>query len=253
MNNKSFVFVGLCMIAVTGIISSLSFLAYCLAIISSMLLIPRIGARRVIIMAGGFAFLGMIIISISPNSVVLAVGVFIAGISTGLSSPPYASVVKYWIDKPVQDQANVQMEALPDFFSTGFWIVIGVSGVFGGFAGSFIQKIGLVNSFRLSVICLASSSLLLAVFTSYVAPIFLSAFLFGSSYIFMTGVLLVWGIKIFNENSALGIGLPFFVLALGQLIGSAVAGILSEYYGYTVMFIFFSLIGFSSIAFKPRF
>lgn len=331
--------------AIAGIISSLSFLAYCLAIIFSMLLIPRIGARRVIIMAGGFACLGMIIISISPNSVVLAVGVFIAGISTGLSSPPYASVVKHWIDEPVQDQANtwinsgtslgialtgtvviflssewrltyilfaitaliilymstivipneykvvnlmthkpiaisrhelsksrylviaaiflgvssapywtfsrdflIQMEALPDFLSTGFWIVIGVSGVFGGFAGSFIQKVGLVNSFRLSVICLASSSLLLAVFTSYLAPIFLSAFLFGSSYIFMTGVLLVWGIKIFSENSALGIGLPFFVLAFGQFIGSSIAGILADYYGYTTMFILFSLIGFISIA-----
>jgi predicted MFS family arabinose efflux permease len=375
MNYKSGVFVGLSMIAITygfarfsfglvlpylsdslrisqtiaGIISSLSYLAYCLAIIFSMLLIPKIGARLVILMAGGFAFFGMILISTSPNSVVLAVGVFIAGISTGLSSPPYASVVKYWIDKPDQDQANtwinsgtslgialagivviflssewrltyilfaitaliilymnaiiipkdnnvvnhkihkkiiisrheisksrflvivstllgissaaywtfsrdflVQIGTLPDFLTTGFWIVIGLSGIFGGFAGSFIQKIGLVNSFRLSIICLASSGLLLSIFTSYLAPLFISAFLFGSSYIFMTGVFLIWGINIFIGNSALGVGLPFFVLALGQFFGSSIAGIVADYYGYNIMFILFSLLGFISIAFKPR-
>ncbi|UOQ45791.1 hypothetical protein MUN89_07640 [Halobacillus salinarum] len=71
---------------------------------------------------------------------------------------------------------------------------------------------------------IASASIILAVMPGNWLVAFLSAGFFGGSYILLTGVLLVWGIRVFITNASLGIGVPFLLLALGQVIGSILAG-----------------------------
>ena len=56
------------------------------------------------------------------------------------------------------------------------------------------------------------------------------------SYIFLTGVLLVWGIKIFVKNASLGIGIPFLMLAIGQVIGSTFAGLFIDTFNFMFTF-----------------
>lgn len=74
--------------ATTGAIASGSYLSYCIAIVVSTLLTPRYGGRIVALAAGSIATVGTLLIGIAPNAALLAVGVLIAGASTGLASPP---------------------------------------------------------------------------------------------------------------------------------------------------------------------
>src|SRR5699024_6525646 len=81
---------------------------------------------------------------------------------------------------------------------------------------------------------------------------FVSAALFGISYIAITGILLVWGITIFIKNASLGIGLPFLLLAAGQILGSLLGGVIIEYIGYSFTFLAFGLFGVFSLICSPQ-
>jgi len=67
----------------------------------------------------------------------------------------------------------------------------------------------------------------------------------------LTGVLLVWGVTIFFKNASLGIGLPFLLLAAGQVFGSLMAGIAINQFGYSMSFIPFGIIGFLALFTAP--
>lgn len=149
-----------------------------------------------------------------------------------------------------------------DFISNGgdlshlttsiFWILIGLSGIAGGVAGNIIEKLGLVKAYRFTVFVIFLSIIILAFFHSDAIPVYISAIFFGSSYIFFTGVLLVWGVRLYPEQSSLGIGLPFLTLALGQIIGSSIGGMLIQWTNYETAFIVFGLIGLSVISINSK-
>lgn len=81
---------------------------------------------------------------------------------------------------------------------------------------------------------------------------FLSSLIFGVSYIFITGVLLVWGVKIIVKNASFGIGIPLLMLAVGQVLGSIVAGPFIADLGYTMTFIIYGLIGLVALLLFPK-
>lgn len=68
----------------------------------------------------------------------------------------------------------------------------------------------------------------------------------------MTGVLIIWGIHSFKTNSSFGLGLPFLLLALGQVFGSLMGGMVAGRIGYEGMFILFAMITFITLFFKPK-
>src|SRR5699024_346945 len=302
---------------VSGAVSSLFYLAYCITIVLSTVITTREGPRRMIILAGLSAFAGLLLMSVTPNAWVLALGVLFAGGSTGLVSPPYGAAISLWIRADKQGKANTwinsgtsfgivlsgvgailltpnwrlsyliyailtfliliwNFRAIPkdgkrssvmiekgklsirgvkgatplilasfilgvstaafwtfsrsfievagnysDWQLSGFWIIIGLFGVLGGFSGSLILAVTSENWFM-----------------SY-----LSAGIFGCFYIFTTGVLLVWGIRVFITNASLGIGIPFLLLAVGQVIGSMLAGWFIGTWGYAASFIIYGLVG----------
>lgn len=144
-----------------------------------------------------------------------------------------------------------EMGSVPDFIKQGFWIIIGLSGVVGGFAGNISTKIGLTPSYRLGVIVTGVSSILLGLFTNG-SPVAISAILFGSSYIFLTGILILWGISIFKENASVGLGIAYLLLTVGQLIGSGFGGIIAESSGYGTMFVLFGVIALFALVFRPK-
>lgn len=84
----------------------------------------------------------------------------------------------------------------------------------------------------------ASASIILSIASENWFLSYLSAGIFGCSYIFISGVLLVWGIRVFIKNASLGIGVPFLLLALGQVMGSMLAGWFIGTWGYVASFIF---------------
>ncbi|SFL69620.1 Predicted arabinose efflux permease, MFS family [Gracilibacillus orientalis] len=372
MNAKKLIVVGLPMIAVTyglsrfsyglmlpyinetinmnqstsGVISSLSYIAYCIAIVLAMAFSNKVTPRSIIVVAGLSSIIGLGIISISSNPVVLGLGIFMAGMSTGFSSPPYANIVSANIETRLQNQTNswinsgtsigtactgaiaiimtdswretylifmviaifvfianykllpghqvpekkvtvgyskkewrrsiqlilaslfigiscsaywtfsrdflLNIESIPTYLGECFWVIIGVAGLLGGTAGAFIDKFGVMSAYRVSVLILSTSSLILGIYPGNKITGFLSPILFGSSYIFITGVLIVWGISVFKTNPSFGLGVPFLILALGQAIGSVFSGVIADISGYYVLFIGSSMIGYVTLVFKPK-
>ncbi|MDQ0158895.1 MFS transporter [Alkalibacillus salilacus] len=330
----------------SGLISSLFYLAYCFTIIYSTVLTTRDGPRKMILLAGAAAVVGLMIITMTPNAWVLGFGVLLAGSSTGLISPPYGAAISLWINRAEQGKANTWINSgtslgiilsglgaivlspnwrityliyailtllvliwnyrvipktertsffqigelsikgvkgaipliiaslilgvstaafwtfsrtfieiagnYPDWQLSLFWVMIGIFGILGGFSGSMIETIGLPTAYKVGGVVLASGSIILALFPTNGVMAIASAGIFGAAYIFISGVLLVWGIKVFITNASLGIGIPFLLLALGQVFGSTLAGTWISLWSYSVTFIISGMIGLIAILIGPK-
>ncbi|WP_022794556.1 MFS transporter [Marinococcus halotolerans] len=330
----------------SGIISSLSYVAYCIAIVAAMMFSRTVSSRFILVAAGALSIIGLGVISVSLTPVGLGAGIFLAGMSTGLSSPPYASIVNTSVESRAQNQTNawinsgtsigtaftgaiaimmveswretyiifmviaiivlaanykvlprtqtfeeqssagfvkeewkqsvplilaslflgissaaywtfsrdfiVNLDGVPAYLGDWLWVIIGLAGLLGGTAGIVINRFGIMHAFRLSVVTLSTASLLLGSWPGSPVVGFLSPFLFGSSYVFITGVLIVWGVSVFRTNPSIGLGLPFLMLALGQAAGSIFSGVIAGSFGYHMLFLAASVIGYATIIFKCK-
>ncbi|SMO57221.1 MFS transporter [Melghirimyces algeriensis] len=321
--------------ASSGFIGSVAYVAYCIALLTSSLLIQKSGQNITIRLAGISAVLGMVGIALSPNTIVLAGSVFLAGLSTGWASPAFGNVAANELNKQDRDRGNTWINTGTSFgiilsgpialvfteywrlsytlfaiialavliwnakaipmrkpkttsfsfrkpmklwnksdrlilasfligisssiywafsrsflalehnvsytVSIWFWMIMGVSGIVGGSAGGFIQRVGIQCAYRIGVSLMITSVALLTV--PHLSFSFLSAILFGITYIFLTGVFIVWGTRLFPKNPSIGISLSFLLLGLGQFVGTSVAGSVIEFSSYTAAFLLFSFIG----------
>ena len=94
-----------------GTIAAGSYVGYCVAIIASATLTRRLGPRLVAIGAGVVATLGMTMVALAPSALILAVGVLIAGSSTGIASPPLAAAIAHRISGAAGDRAQTIVNA----------------------------------------------------------------------------------------------------------------------------------------------
>jgi predicted MFS family arabinose efflux permease len=97
--------------AAAGAIASCSYAAYCVAVVAATLATVRWGPRAVATAAGLAAVLGTGLIAVAPNVPVLAVGVVVAGSSTGLASPPLADAVARWVHADRADRVQTVVNA----------------------------------------------------------------------------------------------------------------------------------------------
>src|SRR5690606_22929432 len=93
------------------LISGGAFLGYCIAIALSAYLTERIGARSVAIGAALVAAVGMAGIATAPSAAWLAGVVMLAGLSTGLASPPMAAAVAVAVQRDRQSATNTVINA----------------------------------------------------------------------------------------------------------------------------------------------
>lgn len=111
--------------------------------------------------------------------------------------------------------------------STLFWTVIGISGLAGAAAGDLVGRFGLTSVLRGSLVSMAASIALLPLAPGVLPLAYASAALFGATYIMLTGVVLVWSVSVFRERPGAGLGAGFLMIAVGQVVGSPVAGALA--------------------------
>ncbi|WP_313404460.1 MFS transporter [Aeromicrobium sp.] len=310
--------------AVTGAIASGSFVSYCLAIVAASLLTPRFGGKRVAVAAGVVATVGTLTIASAPNAAVLAVGVLVAGSSTGIASPPLAHAVAHTVAERSRDRTQTVINAgtgvgimlaapiallasdewrlawftfalacalvtawvawavpagesgstegarsllptplLPAGASTlliaavtaGFassavwtfgrdvlvtegglsegaslstWALLGAFGVLGATAGDLARHLGLRASWTITMLAMGAATLLMGLFPGILSIAWLAAAMFGASYIALSGLLLLWGTRVFPDSPAAGVGVAFLALALTQATGSATVGVLVD-------------------------
>lgn len=104
-----------------GAIGAGSYVGYCVITVASMAVTGRLGPRRTAVLAGTMATIGMSAVAMAPSAVLLAVGVVVAGSSTGLASPPLAAAVTRWIRDDVRDRAQTIVNA-----GTGVGVILSV-------------------------------------------------------------------------------------------------------------------------------
>ena len=102
-----------------GAIAASSYASYCVAIVTATVLTARFGARPLAVAAGVTATVGTGSIAAAESTAVLAVGVVIAGASTGLASPPLADAVARAVDPNRRDRVQTVVNA-----GTGFGVMI---------------------------------------------------------------------------------------------------------------------------------
>jgi len=95
----------------SGLVSGSSFLGYCLAIIASAVLTERFGPRAVAALAGSIGAAGLAGMAAAQSGLALGVAVLVAGLSTGLASPPLAAAVAAGLKRHRQDRANTLINA----------------------------------------------------------------------------------------------------------------------------------------------
>jgi len=333
-----------------GLIAGGSYAGYCVAIMLSSALSPRLGPRSVVVLAGVVAAAGMCLVAAASGGAALAAGVLIAGMSTGLASPPMGDTVRRRIVEQRQGPANTWINSgtslgvlvsgpvvllagadwrvawlafaaaallvtgwcaltLPgrasadrpsapprerlsplrwftrrsapllaaaaamglvssvywtfsrDLIvhagfsptaSTGFWMVIGVAGFAGGLAGRFVQHRGLTFALRTSLVGFGTAIAVLSLAPGTAAVVFTSAAVFGALYIMLTGIFLVWSVAVFDQRPSLGIALSFATIAVGQLIGSALAGATATLAGTGTAFWLFAIVCIGSALIRPH-
>jgi predicted MFS family arabinose efflux permease len=136
--------------------------------------------------------------------------------------------------------------------STLFWTAIGVSGLLGGAAGDLAGRFGLAAVMRGALVSMAAAIALLAVAPGTLPLAYASAALFGSTYIALTGALLVWSVDVFRERPSAGLGAAFLLIAVGQLAGSPAAGTIAGATSPEAAFFAFALVAVLTALARPH-
>lgn len=122
------------------------------------------------------------------------------------------------------------------------WIVLGVVGIGGSSTGSLVQHLGLPAVHRLSVAMMGIAIAFLAAAIGYSHLAFIALGLFGFGYIVTTGALLIWGVSIYTRHPALGLSVPFLIVAIGQTVGAPIFGLLWDVGGSVSALVIFALV-----------
>ena len=104
------------------------------------------------------------------------------------------------------------------------WLIAGGAGIVGAATGPVAARIGLKGVYRLSLCGMAVPLLVLAWSRGESTGLAIAVACCGAGYVTLSGVLLVWGARATAEDPATGVGILFFMLAVGQVAGSLLFG-----------------------------
>jgi predicted MFS family arabinose efflux permease len=308
-----------------GWIGGGAFLAYCFGIVLAFAFERRLGERRISVLAGLTSTVGLGLVSTTQSATGLGLAMALAGLSTGLTSPPLAVAVTRCVEASARPRANGMINAgtamgivlsgvlvlmfpghwrelyalfavvgalvtlwlwfampeatdgrftldleMSEFVRKGVaglcassfcagvgstaiwtfgasllredlglteasvslaWIILGAAGTFGAATGVLTDRLGIRSTHRLSLSLMAFAIAGLAAASLYPPIGFAVMGLFGMAYIVATGTLLIWGIQVYADRPAIGLGLPFLILALGQAAGAPLFGAILDLAG----------------------
>ena len=120
--------------------------------------------------------------------------------------------------------------------STVLWIILGAAGLLGALTGDLTARIGLDRAWPIAMLVLAAATATFAVAVRHYPLLLVAAAVFGAVYIALTGLQLLWGVRIYPDHPAFGVGAPFFLIAAGQALGSPLIGLLLDATTATIAF-----------------
>jgi predicted MFS family arabinose efflux permease len=94
-----------------GWIGGSAFAAYCFGVVLAFVAGARLGERRVAVLAGLTAASGLALVAVASSGWSLGLAMAMAGLSTGLTSPPLASAVARCVEEAARPKANGAINA----------------------------------------------------------------------------------------------------------------------------------------------
>lgn len=139
----------------------------------------------------------------------------------------------YWVFAP---DLIGSIGDLPDAARSWLWLALGFGGLAAGAASDVGDRLGIARVQGVALAGLGLSLLLLAQAPASLGAALSSALLFGLFYMMLTGIHLVTGVRLLAEHPSLGPVVPFLAIAVGQSVGSPLAGFLVSSVGYVNAF-----------------
>ncbi|MEV6832699.1 MFS transporter [Amycolatopsis sp. NPDC051102] len=162
----------------------------------------------------------------APGSLRAAAPLVVNSVLIGVTSAPYWTF----------STSRLAEAGLSPVAATWCWATIGVAGLLGGLAGRAAGHAGL-RTVNLVTWTLAAAGLgLLALPDPGVAGALLSSALFGSTYMALTGLCILWAARLVPARPARGITWSFAGLGAGQTVASPLAGALAGSLGSAAVF-----------------
>ncbi len=135
--------------------------------------------------------------------------------------------------------------------ATWCWFAIGVAGLCGGLAGRVVERVGLPAANLVTWTLAAAGLALLAVPGLGLAGALASSALFGSTYMALTGLCIVWAARVSPERPARGVTWSYVGLGVGQTAAGPLAGAAAASIGLGPVFILTGLV--ALLAWTPWF
>jgi predicted MFS family arabinose efflux permease len=132
-----------------------------------------------------------------------------------------------------------------------FWIVLGMAGVTGCFAGGLVNRWGLRQTYWVLALVVGAAVATLPFLIGIRHGIYFSAAFFGSGFIVMTALFGMWSMRIFREAPSIGFGLTFFLISLGQGVGPVIGGFAIPLLGHSMLFVLSGLMCCGLALFRP--
>ncbi|MBO0345393.1 YbfB/YjiJ family MFS transporter [Roseibium sp. CAU 1637] len=132
-----------------------------------------------------------------------------------------------------------------------FWIILGVAGISGCFAGGVVDRWGLRRAYFALVILVGLAVASLPLLIQAPAGIYFSAACFGSGFIVMTALFGIWSMGVCRDMPSIGFGMTFFLISLGQGVGPVLGGYLIPVFGEPNLFLAAGLLCFSLASLAP--
>ncbi len=131
------------------------------------------------------------------------------------------------------------------------WMVVGASGLAGAVSADLTVRVGLARAWSWVLVAMSAATVLLAIRPGFTASALVSAALFGSTYIALCGLLLVWSTRIYPDRPSFGVGASFLMIAVGQAVGAPLVGVVIDLAGFLSAFGLVAVVGLVGAAVRP--
>jgi predicted MFS family arabinose efflux permease len=156
----------------------------------------------------------------------------------------------YWVFAP---DLVINLGKLDSAMSSFLWLAVGLAGLGGAVVSDLADRNNPPVTHSLMLVMMSASLALLAASPAQLPLAVFSALVFGLSYMSLTGLYLLTGIRLLPGRLSMGPVLPFLACALGQAVGSPIIGYLVRELGYADAFASFAALGIAAAMASPLF